>query len=131
MIQPAKGIEVTKLNKHLVWHDEDGIVYIKSIAGEKSEIKDIQQLRDFLINLSQEKRSCILIDFSNVSQADRETRDYVNKEFPKIARAVALVSKNPLGRMMANLFFNLKKQPFPTKMFDKELDAKEWLKQYL
>ena len=66
-----------------------------------------------------------------MSQSPKEIRDYVNAQFPNIALAVALISKTPLGRMNANLFFKLKKNPYPTRMFDNEDEAKEWLKQYL
>ena len=73
----------------------------------------------------------MLLDFSNFAQNSKEIREYINVEFPKIAKAVAMISENPLGRMIANIFFSVKKQPYPTKMFDDELEAKEWLKQYL
>jgi hypothetical protein len=42
-----------------------------------------------------------------------------------------MISNSQLGKMLANMFFNMKKQPYPTKMFTDETEAKEWLKQYL
>jgi len=50
---------------------------------------------------------------------------------PRYIKAIAMVSDSALGKMLANLFFTLKKQPYPTKMFTNEQDAKEWLMQYL
>lgn len=127
MIEPPENIELLKFPNHLFWFDENGILCGKSISGKQVDLPVMKELSEKIIAHLEGKKVCMLIDFSNVSKADRETRDFVNREFPKIAKAVALLSQNPLGRMMANLFFNLKKQPYPTKMFDKEEEAKQWL----
>jgi hypothetical protein len=58
-------------------------------------------------------------------------RDYVAEVLPDIAIAVAIISRSAVGKMVANLFFSIKKQPHPVKMFNDEREAKEWLKQYL
>ena len=86
---------------------------------------------EYFITTLNGTKICILVDFSNVSTSNKEIREYVNNEFPKITKSLAMISKTPLGRMMANLFFNLKKQPYPTKMFEDELRAKGWLKKFL
>ncbi|MEI6487877.1 MAG: STAS/SEC14 domain-containing protein [Bacteroidota bacterium] len=127
MIEPPEGIELLKFPNHVFWFDENGIFCGKSISGKQVDLSEMKEISEKIIAHLHGKKVCMLIDFSNVSQANRETRDFVNSEFPKIAKAAALLSQNPLGRMMANLFFNLKKQPYPTKMFDKEEDAKRWL----
>ena len=131
MIEAPQNAEIINFKKHLFWFDENGIVCGKSKKGELTEMEDMMELRDYFINRLQGSKACILIDFSNVTQANKPTRDFVNNEFPKITKALAMIAKNPLGRMMANLFFNLKKPSYPTKMFDAEEDAKEWLKHYL
>jgi len=73
----------------------------------------------------------MLVDVTHSMESTRETRDYVAEEFPKYVKALAMVSDSALGKMLANLFFTLKKQPYPAKMFNNEQDAKTWLKQYL
>ena len=131
MIEPPKDAELIKFKKHIFWFDSNGILCAKSISNDVTEISDIKEFTDYFIERLNGKKVCILHDFSKVSQSTKEIRDYVTSQFPKFALAVAMVSKTPLGRMMANLFFNLKKHPYPTKMFDNEEDAKEWLKKYL
>lgn len=44
---------------------------------------------------------------------------------------MAMLSDSALGRMPANIFFNIKEQPYLTKMFNAEAAAKEWLKQLM
>ncbi len=131
MIEPPKDAELIKFKKHIFWFDSNEILYSKSISSDLTSIEDIREFTEYFIERLQGKKVCILLDFSNVSQSTKEIRDYVSSQFPKIALAVAMVSKTPLGRMMANLFFNLKQNPYATKMFDNEDEAKEWLKKYL
>jgi SpoIIAA-like len=131
VIEPPINAEVIKFKKHLFWYNADGVLFGKSIMGEASEVADIAEFIEYFITNLKGNKICILVDFSNVSKSNREIREYVNKEFPKMVKAVAMISKTPLGRMMANLFFSLKKQPYPTKMFEEEKEALEWLKQYL
>ncbi len=131
MIEPPTNAKLIKFSKHLFWYDNDGILCGKSLAGESSELKDIKEFMEYFITTLNGTKICILVDFSNVSTSNKEIREYVNNEFPKITKSLAMISKTPLGRMMANLFFNLKKQPYPTKMFEDELRAKGWLKKFL
>ena len=131
MIEPPKDAELIKFKKHIFWFDSNGILCAKSISNDLTNLKDVKEFTEYFIERLQGKKVSILHDFSNVSYSSKEIRDYVTNEFPKIAVAIAMVSKTPLGRMMANLFFNLKQNPYATKMFDNEDEAKEWLKKYL
>ena len=131
MIEPPKDAELIIFKKHIFWFDSNGILCAKSISNDLTNLKDVKEFTEYFIERLQGKKVSILHDFSNVSYSSKEIRDYVTNEFPKIAVAIAMVSKTPLGRMMANLFFNLKQNPYATKMFDNEDEAKEWLKKYL
>ncbi len=131
MIAPPKDAELIIFKKHIFWFDSNGILCAKSISNDLTNLKDVKEFTEYFIERLQGKKVSILHDFSNVSYSSKEIRDYVTNEFPKIAVAIAMVSKTPLGRMMANLFFNLKQNPYATKMFDNEDEAKEWLKKYL
>jgi hypothetical protein len=73
----------------------------------------------------------MLVDVTYTAESSKEIRDYAAHEFPNFVKAIAMVSGSVFGKMLANLFFTLKAQPYPTKMFTNEQDAKEWLKQYL
>ena len=61
----------------------------------------------------------------------KEDRDWIARELNSVIKALAIISTSPLGKMLANLFFGLKPPPYPYKFFSNEIDAKEWIKQYL
>jgi hypothetical protein len=63
--------------------------------------------------------------------SNKQTREYAAKEFPKLVKALALVCKSPMSRVLAHLFFAVVSPPFPAKMFTTEADAKQWLMQYI
>lgn len=48
-----------------------------------------------------------------------------------ITSALALVTKSKISKVMGNMFINLQNNPYPTKLFDNEKDARAWLKNYL
>ena|ERR1043166_7195545 len=115
----------------IYWYDDEGIlcsISKKSPPLSLAETKLV--LEDFKKQLRTEK-VCMLIDVTHTTESSREVRDYAAAEFPKFVKAIAMLSDSALGKMLANLFFSLKSQPYPVKMFNDEKDAKEWLKQYL
>ena len=71
-----------------------------------------------------------VIDVTNTRENKREVRELASNAFPEMFTAIAMVSASALGRMLANLFFNLKSQPYPVKMFESEVQARAWLKNY-
>ena len=44
---------------------------------------------------------------------------------------MGLIATSMLARMAANLFFKIKKQDYPVKVFKNPEEAKAWLRQYL
>jgi folylpolyglutamate synthase/dihydropteroate synthase len=114
------------------WFDEDGILYSISKKGvEPPSLEDTKKLLEEFKKMLDGKKICMLLDVTHTVESSREIRDYVAEEFPKYVKAIAMISDSALGKMLANLFFTLKTQPYTTKMFSNEQDAKDWLKQYL
>lgn len=87
-------------------------------------------MEDFL-KFTGNKKVCLLSDNTDSPPVNKEMRDYAAEVIPGIVKAIAIMSRSAVGRMAANLFFSLKKQPYPVKFFDNEDEAKKWLKQYL
>jgi len=77
------------------------------------------------------RKVCMLIDVTNTSETTREMRNFAAEQLPEIAKAIAIVSQSALGKMLANLFFSLKSQPYPVKYFNDETEAQKWLTQYV
>ena len=113
------------------WFDDDGIMCSISKKADPLSLEETKKLlENFRATLKQEK-ICMFIDVTHSRETTRDVRNYVAEEFPKFVKAIAMISDSALGRMLANLFFSLKSQPYPAKMFSNEQEAKEWLVQYL
>ena len=126
--QNAKTIELTTST---LWFDDVGILY--SISKKVPE-QTIEDARDAISKLRQylgDEKVCMLVDATHSTESSREMRDFAAEELPKITKAIAIMSRSALGKMLANLFFQLKSQPYPVKMFDDQQDAVRWLRQYL
>ena len=131
MIEIPKGVKIYETPTSIFWFDNDGIVCViaKDVPTQTLEAT-MENLNDFK-NVIGNQKVCLMIDVTYSPETTRETRDYVAAEFPHFVKAIAMISKSALGKMLANLFFTIKTQPYPTKMFNEESEAKEWLKQYL
>ncbi|MCW3104513.1 MAG: hypothetical protein JWO09_2953 [Bacteroidetes bacterium] len=128
---PPENVKVTETSTSIYWFDGDGILCAVSKKVPAPSLEETRRIMDELKEMLGGKQVCLLIDVTNSGESTRESRDYAAIEFPKVVKAMALISGSELGKMLANLFLNLKQQPYPTKMFTGEKEAKEWLKQYL
>jgi microsomal dipeptidase-like Zn-dependent dipeptidase len=130
-MQPPKDAQVIDWDTSLIWFDEDGVLCSVSKKAPKQTLEQVKkQLEDFR-KIIGDKKVCLMIDVTNTTESTKEVRDFAAKEFPKFVKAIAMISSSALGKMLANLFFTVKSQPYPVKMFNDEKEAKEWLKQYL
>jgi len=113
------------------WFDEDGILYTVAKATGERTLEDAKRSTAFFLELTGGKKVCMLSDSTDSPPVNKEMRDYAAEVIPQIAKAIAIISRSAVGRMAANLFFLLKKQPYPVRFFETEQEAKAWLKQYL
>jgi len=130
-MKPPKSGIIHENQTSIYWFDENGIVCSVSKKAPMQKLEDVKRNLENFKKTLQGKKVCILIDVTYTSESSREVRDYVAEEFPKFIKAIAMLSKSPLGKMLANLFFNIKKQPYPTRMFNDETEAKKWLLKYI
>ena len=129
---PPENVEI---HKHITsdwWIEDTGIVCSVSIkdAPEITREQSIAQLED-LKRVTGGKKICMLLDITYARPTKKEDREFGAEELAKVVKALALISNSALGKMVANLFFNLKPPPYPTKMFTNEKEARAWLAQYL
>ena len=125
---PDARIFVTELSTF--WIDEDGILCTVSKNTERTLEKQ-KKTFELVKKVIGNKKVCLLAEITNLAPQDKETRDYVALETPKMFKATATISNSVLSRFIVKIFLTLKGQSIPTKMFDDEHKAKEWLKQYL
>ena len=123
--------EVFDFPTSTMWFDENGILCSISKKVPPQTVEEAKKTLEEFRKITGGKKVCMLSDSTDSAPVNKEMRDYVAEILPDIAKAVAIISRSAVGKMAANLFFSIKKQPYPVKMFTDEREAKEWLKQYL
>lgn len=131
MLARPHNAVVTEWPTSSIWFDEDGILCMITKKGPVQTLEQAKAEHVEFKKLLKGKMVCMLIDVTNASESSRETRDYAARELPNYVKALALLSGSAIGKMLAKLFITIKIQPYPTKVFANEKDAKTWLKNYL
>lgn len=131
MLTPPSDVKVHDMTITTAWFDEDGILYAVSKKGVGRTMENARKTLEGFKKLLDGSRVCLLVDSTYSSQTPREIRDYVAEEFPHMFKAIAIISGSALGKMVANIFFTIKKPAYPIKIFNNENEAKKWLKQYV
>ena len=131
MIELPENIQVIDWPASTLWFDKSGILYsVSKKAASRTLEETIKSVEEFK-KLIGPKKVCMLVDITNASPTSRELREYTAKVLPEFVKAMAMVSSSVAGRMLGNLYFSIRVQPFPTKVFNSEKEAKDWLQQYL
>ena len=126
-----ENTEVFDFPTSTMWFDENGILCSIAKKVPQQTVEEAKKTMEEFRKITGGKKICLLSDSTDSPPANKEMRDYAAEVMPEIAKAVAIISRSAVGKMAANLFFSIKKQPYPVKIFDDEQKAKEWLKQYL
>lgn len=128
---PPENAVVHDLPNSTIWFDENGILHSVAKKVPQQTLEVAKANLEVFKKITGGKKVCMLSDSTDSPPVNKEMRDFAAEVIPKIAKAIAIMSRSAVGKMAANLFFSLKKQPYPVKFFDNEDEAREWLKQYL
>lgn len=112
------------------WFDNDGIL----VSLSKNPQRTVTNTTDnfaLVKRITHNKKVPLLIYLSKSSAPNRQTREFVAKELPNVYTAMAMVSKSGVGTIIMNFLFKLKSPAIPMKNFTDDIQAREWLKQYL
>jgi hypothetical protein len=128
-LQIPDSIKTLELSNSIVWFD-DGILYSRYKEGayvnasrEKME-EDVVKLKEFVGN---KKVLMIAESHPQAESPRREDRDYISERLSEIIQALAILTPSAVSRMVVNLFFLFKPDSFPTTMFQRVPEAKNWL----
>lgn len=132
ILLPSPDVEVKIEKASISWYEPDGIYcsvgYKNPPEVTMEEMQ--QQVEKWMVEKKGEK-ICWLTVVDGKQQSSKEMRDYLAEVLPKTIKAMGLIATSMLARMAANLFFKIKKQDYPVKVFKNPEEAKAWLRQYL
>lgn len=133
MLDQTKCVgDVIETDLFTVWLGEDGILYdtIKpdSVFGKK----EAKALLDAYHTVSPGVARPVFHEMSAIRSADRAAREEVASPYgQEQIKALAIIIRSPVSRVLGNFFIGLNKPSFPTRLFTNYDEAKAWLAQFL
>ena len=119
---------VTNLAK--IWTDEFGVVHILLFPRAEFTDEDAEEYTQSCLKIAKGKPSLALMDFSNINYLEMGAyKKLLGPELTAITKASAVVVGTSSNFVATGISFlmNLKKEPFPIKVFTNEKEAMDWL----
>ncbi len=125
-------MKVIETKSQIITLREDGIMSYVAKPIDRQEVEDarenIESAKVFLNNKSKPS----LVDLRKTKFLTVEARKlYASKENAKNISFCALLVDGPVSRMVGNFFIGINKTNYPTKLFNSEEKAINWLKSKL
>jgi hypothetical protein len=131
VVLERKQIQLEK-SVHTLIETNPPIIKMEVTEGEFIEVATVVKVHKTNLELSNGKPFCVLLDTSNgyfnVSPAANKL--LASPEYALKRIATAIIIKALASRLMANFFIKFNKPPTPTRLFNSEEAAMEWLRQY-
>ena len=106
---------------------EDGILYFDYKENVVIHLKDAVKIVADRLLWQQGKPFPILCNTRGIRNMDKAARWYLAREGSHLATSVALVSANPLSRLLANIYLFSTSPSVRTKVVANELEGIEFL----
>lgn len=101
-----------------LWLEEDGILIFVNKPVQAHELKDAVENIELIKQSLQGKPRPILADMSEVKSMTREAREeYARAGGYNLATAIGMITRSPMGRIVANFFLTFNKPAVPTRLF--------------
>lgn len=114
------------------WMDKDGIARTKVKPHIDITLNHALENTEAVSALNIDKKFPILIDARGIKSMSREAREHFSGNGREVSTiAFGIIIKSPLSRVIGNFFLGVNKPSVPTRLFDNEQDAVDWLKQYV
>lgn len=111
---------------------EDGICRTKVKPNAEISLEDALENTVVVTSFYKNKKFPIMIDARGIKSMAKEARDHfsTNGRDSK-TNAFGIIIKSPISRVVGNFFMGLNKPLVPTKLFENEDKAHEWLKSFV
>lgn len=111
---------------------EDGIIQINIKNDIIISKNDVMEIVDCIEEVSQQKKYPVLILAGDYTLPESEARPYIaSAEANRYTICNAFVINGVAQKLMANVFMKIDRPATPTKFFNTENEALNWLKTFL
>jgi len=114
-------------NEFARYRIENGILYFDYKQNIVIQLRDAIKIVADRLKLQQGKPFPILCNTKGIRNVDKAARWYLAREGSNLATAVALITANPLSRLLANIYLIGTSPSVPTKVVADELEGMEFL----
>lgn len=115
-----------------MWLTESGVVHINILPSTRMSLADNHENIRHVPALFEGRKRPVYSDIRYMISADRESRQFAaSEEIAAWFAALALNTNSHIARVIGNFFIRLSRPPYPTRMFNSESEAMEWLAQFV
>lgn len=110
------------------WLDDDGILVIMNKPVSVHTKEDAEEGVAVAMDISAGTPRPLLIDISDIKTMSRDAREiYAKVSVKEKVKAVALITKSAMSRILGNFFLNFNRPSVPIKLFADADAARVWL----
>jgi hypothetical protein len=123
--------EKIHLRTFVTWYGNDGICYTTVNPNAVVNLEDAQQNSEAIKKISGKEVYPLLVNLTEINSISKEARDHFSMRgrTPGV-KAIGMLIKSPVSRIIGNFFLGLNKPTVPTQLFTDETKAIAWLKQF-
>jgi hypothetical protein len=104
------------------------IFKLKIVEGVEIDVDDVREMRSVYLKFSGNKPFAILLDAAQPSTQTQEARILLaSKEFSEKRIAAGFVTRSLASKLIGNFFIQFHKPASPTRLFNDESEAFNWL----
>lgn len=130
LVEPESGVVDTGTAR--VWAGRDGLVYFQMRVESRWELADSEKAMRAIRQVAGGRPATVVIGTGPFTSASTEARGFwALPEVARDLRAMAVVVRSPVARIIVNLFMRLAGPPYPARMFDTVDHATEWASSWL
>lgn len=120
-------IQIVRTLKAVISYNHKGLLKIVLSDFDEITVDDVKEQRKVAAQLTGEKPHVVLAIAGRGTSATKEAREYSSSHIPEGRMAEAILIKSLPVRLMGKFFINFHKPTIPTKLFENENEALEWL----
>jgi len=119
------------LGKATVDFEEENILKIKILQHASIDLDTAKAIVKAAEEISGSSVHGNIVDIREMVFMSRDARAFFAEQEKSNVIAVAILMKSIFHNTLVNLYFNVSKPAIPTKAFEKEIDAIDWLRKIL
>jgi hypothetical protein len=113
------------------WLDDEGIVHAVPAPHRDVTLADAQAVLQLVGQLGPVRVRPTLVDSRGLKSMARDARRFFAGSQNAHTSALAVLVSSPASRAVGNFFLSISKPEYPTRLFDSEIDALRWLREFL